>query len=264
MKYWVMKGTPNNDWDQMQHPGKLWTWVTKRPPKNWEKGDRIFCYESSPSKKVVGLADLHNTYMGEDKEGRTKYKVRFLTTRFTYTPNINELRAVKGLEEASFLKSGPASTILSLSEDHARNLFEVLLNGNPEIASVWPGLMPEKEPELGDDVDRRIFELEGRKYFANHLRSERSRTIVLKKKAQALAKYGKLECEVCKFDFKKVFGTLGENFCEVHHLAPLGKSNGRITTELKDLSVVCSNCHRMLHRLPDGEGILDLRRLIRQ
>jgi 5-methylcytosine-specific restriction protein A len=45
-----------------------------------------------------------------------------------------------------------------------------------------------------------------------------------------------------------VYGELGEEFCEVHHLQPSSKADGVVKTELGDLSIVCSNCHRIIHR----------------
>jgi 5-methylcytosine-specific restriction enzyme A len=61
---------------------------------------------------------------------------------------------------------------------------------------------------------------------------------------------GKLICEVdnCGFDFARQYGPLGEGYAQVHHLLPLSKSPkaGR-PIRLKDLAVVCANCHIMIH-----------------
>lgn len=59
---------------------------------------------------------------------------------------------------------------------------------------------------------------------------------------------GSLACEVCAFDFVKHYGKLGEGFCEVHHRKLLATTVVERVTNLEDLAVVCSNCHRMLHR----------------
>jgi len=61
---------------------------------------------------------------------------------------------------------------------------------------------------------------------------------------------GRLVCEVpgCEFDFERVYGKLGEGFAEVHHRKPLAVNDEPMETELADLAVVCSNCHRMIHR----------------
>ncbi|HYT71491.1 MAG TPA: HNH endonuclease, partial [Gemmatimonadales bacterium] len=55
-------------------------------------------------------------------------------------------------------------------------------------------------------------------------------------------------CEVCGFDFLHRYGSIGDGFAEVHHKVPLGRALGERKTKLNDLAVVCSNCHRMLHR----------------
>ena len=56
-----------------------------------------------------------------------------------------------------------------------------------------------------------------------------------------------LQCEVCGFDFEKKYGSLGAGFIEVHHKKPV--SEGEHITDLEnDLVMLCSNCHRMIHR----------------
>ena len=94
-----------------------------------------------------------------------------------------------------------------------------------------------------------------------HLRRERSAAIVKAKKAATLKATGKLCCEVCGFDFQETYGDIGEGFCEVHHLLPLSKSDGQTRTELKDLAVVCSNCHRVIHRT---DPMLSISKLAKQ
>jgi len=89
---------------------------------------------------------------------------------------------------------------------------------------------------------------EGNPRLVAHLQRERSQALVKKKKKQILDATGKLSCEVCGFDFQSFFGEMGEGFCEVHHLQPLSKMDGEVNTTLEDLAIVCSNCHRILHR----------------
>ena len=81
-----------------------------------------------------------------------------------------------------------------------------------------------------------------------HLRLERDRGLVEAKKRAVFDANGNLACEVCRFDFQKCYGSLGEGFCEVHHRKILSKTVGERVTNLDELAVVCSNCHRMLHR----------------
>ncbi|KQR11653.1 hypothetical protein ASF71_20625 [Deinococcus sp. Leaf326] len=99
---------------------------------------------------------------------------------------------------------------------------------------------------------------EGRLLERAHKRRERNREVVGRKLVAAKrAGGGRLECEVCGFDFLKFYGPLGEDFAECHHIRPLSDI-GPTQTKLSDLAVVCANCHRMIHRsrpLLDVEGL---------
>jgi len=74
---------------------------------------------------------------------------------------------------------------------------------------------------------------------------------------------GRLACEVCGFDFAEVFGDLGQDFIECHHKVPLSRSE-ETKTKLRDLAVVCSNCHRMLHRRQPWPAVEELRAVVRE
>ncbi len=73
-------------------------------------------------------------------------------------------------------------------------------------------------------------------------------------------------CQVCDLAFEERYGELGEGFIEVHHLKPLADYEGEVTVDPRDdMAVVCSNCHRMLHRGPKGPlTVEELRRLLLQ
>lgn len=88
---------------------------------------------------------------------------------------------------------------------------------------------------------------EGALRVLSHRVRERSRALMEKKKAAALKCQGALICEVCDFDFHGFYGDMGQGFIEAHHIVPLCKA-GHGLTQLADLALVCSNCHRMLHR----------------
>lgn len=59
---------------------------------------------------------------------------------------------------------------------------------------------------------------------------------------------GALPCEVCRLDFETTYGELGEGYAEVHHTKPLAERGAATKTHLKDLVVLCANCHAMVHR----------------
>lgn len=100
--------------------------------------------------------------------------------------------------------------------------------------------------QIEDDEDYSA--KEGKVIYKLHKLRERDRKINSKKKAQYFKKYRKLDCEVCGFDFYEAYGDLGKGFIEAHHRVPLSKLDCEKIIKLKDLALVCSNCHRMLHR----------------
>lgn len=101
-----------------------------------------------------------------------------------------------------------------------------------------------------DDLDEEVDEIEapeGRAVLVAHYRRERNRKLRAAKIAHVLATGGQIDCDVCRFDFGAAYGAIGEGFIEVHHVLPLHVS-GATMTRLEDLALLCSNCHRMIHR----------------
>jgi len=76
---------------------------------------------------------------------------------------------------------------------------------------------------------------------------ERDRGLRKKKLASVLKSGGVISCEACGFDFRDTYGERGEGYIEVHHVNPLHVT-GPTKTNLDDLALMCSNCHRMCHR----------------
>ncbi len=103
---------------------------------------------------------------------------------------------------------------------------------------------------------------EGKFLTRIHMLRERNSKVVAAKKREVLSKNGKLACEVCDFDFVDTYGDLGLNFAECHHLVPLSELKSITNTKTSDLAIVCSNCHRMLHREPTVRSIEDLRNTV--
>jgi hypothetical protein len=102
---------------------------------------------------------------------------------------------------------------------------------------------------------------EGRRLLRQHRVIERNAQLVADKKSRFQHTHGHLFCEVCSFDFASVYGPLGDGYAECHHTTPLGHIEGVRTSRVEDLAVVCSNCHRMLHR-PPFYSVNDLRELV--
>ncbi len=74
-------------------------------------------------------------------------------------------------------------------------------------------------------------------------------------------------CSICDFDFKEVYGEIGESFIHVHHIVPLNKVNSKYKINFaEDLIPVCPNCHAMLHRKINGNNVTieELKALLRR
>lgn len=55
-------------------------------------------------------------------------------------------------------------------------------------------------------------------------------------------------CQVCGFDFGKIYGKAGEGFIHVHHETPISSKKKQHKVDPKnDLFPVCPNCHAMIH-----------------
>jgi len=98
------------------------------------------------------------------------------------------------------------------------------------------------------EEDEDISVKEGKVIYRLHKLRERDQGINRKKKEKYFKENGKLDCEVCGFDFADTYGELGKGYIECHHRIPLSELEPNSTTSLDDLALVCANCHRMLHR----------------
>ena len=82
-------------------------------------------------------------------------------------------------------------------------------------------------------------------------------------KKNALIKYGKLYCEVCGFDFAEKYGKAGNGFIQVHHKVPLSELKPGGITKESDLSLVCANCHEIIHWHRPWINVNDLKMMIK-
>jgi predicted HNH restriction endonuclease len=55
----------------------------------------------------------------------------------------------------------------------------------------------------------------------------------------------------CGFNFEAQYGELGKGFIHVHHNKPISEMGPTRINPYSDLSVLCPNCHAMIHRKKD-------------
>ena len=101
---------------------------------------------------------------------------------------------------------------------------------------------------------------EGKERYSQHRSYERDPKLAKRVKWNRIISTGKLQCDVCSFDFSEMYGELGEGFIEAHHTVPVANLCGKRKTKLSEIALVCSNCHRMLHR---GKTLLSIEELAR-
>lgn len=119
----------------------------------------------------------------------------------------------------------------------------------------------EGEPALLDpDYDDTGAE-EGGVLLREHLKRERDPRLRARKLQDARRRGQAIACEACGFDFHRTYGERGVGYIECHHRTPLGVT-GKVKTRLGDLALLCSNCHRMIHRTKEWLTVEQLRTLI--
>ena len=89
---------------------------------------------------------------------------------------------------------------------------------------------------------------EGGVRLREHLVRDRSPEAVRKAKELGRSRDPALHCQVCGFSFLEAYGERGEGFIQAHHTIALPELSPGAQTRVKDLALVCANCHCMLHR----------------
>lgn len=102
-------------------------------------------------------------------------------------------------------------------------------------------------------------EIEEKRQYVRHSRIERNTSAAQKVKALLGC-----TCMGCGLDFQRIYGERGKGFIEAHHLKPLHLLPVGQAVPMDpraDFAVLCSNCHRMVHRHKPMLTIEELRSL---
>ena len=114
------------------------------------------------------------------------------------------------------------------------------------------GLDP--SPESDDDEPPNVVAslIELRRYKL-HRRIERN-----PRAAKAAKKLHGVRCQACALQFEERYGDIGKGFIEAHHLRPISSLDEGVAVSYEiaaDFAVLCSNCHRMIHRTNDPSDL---------
>lgn len=198
---------------------------------DWKEDDNFYVV-IFPQSRVGPVAEIHEIH-GEGDEISLSWK---------YAPTKRDGR---NLERKRYFIEALLSDSVTISipfgsdevDDFIDELF-TLANSRQKADSLDPN-----RPSARDGFP------EGKMKQKMHLVRERNSELVRQAKLLALKTYGCLLCECCGMDFQSVYGSIGVGFIEAHHTKPISTlhKDGE-KTQIGDLAMVCSNCHRMLHR----------------
>ncbi len=90
--------------------------------------------------------------------------------------------------------------------------------------------------------------LEGKEQLVLHIKKERNYKLMRQCKKLYAKKDKYLHCEICNFSFFEKYGDIGLDFIEGHHIYPIAELKEETTIKSTDILMICSNCHRMIHR----------------
>lgn len=129
-----------------------------------------------------------------------------------------------------------------------------------EIANALSRFILVEDEDYPDDSPDAEYP-EGEKAYKTHRVIERNQKVIKEAKKQFAMKHnGRLFCEACGIDFTILYGERGKGFIEGHHTKLVSEMKEGEKTKTGDIAMLCSNCHRMIHRKPliTIEGLFDL------
>ena len=252
--------------------GTMWEWLYLRNNLKWfhTKGDLIdslritYGTESNYVKNGLALWQFCNEIQIGDKiVAKVDNKVWFGDVISDYFYNFH--RDYKHVRYVNWNQKGITLSDFTASKDICQSIEKVIEEGT---VNLFDEVYEPYFQEVGSDLDDlMITEIavtdkdglnneadieysEGRKYHISHLIRERNYKVIKQAKIQFMKKHGKLFCEVCNINFSKVYGNRGNNFIEGHHRKLVSEMNEGDKTKAEDIAILCSNCHRMIHRKP--------------
>jgi hypothetical protein len=214
-------------------------------------------------KYVISSITFHVEYLNNDDALCTPIRMNILHDSTVVDIN-GRLREVGGLLSRSDL---PPDVLAS-----ARQYQRIVLSGTPsaELRSVantlrgWlqsaPGVLdqidspstsiaPENAELVAESIEAGELSVdETKRRLVSHYKIDRDRGIIKAKIDQFCKENGSVFCEACGFDFEEKYGEYAKGVIDVHHIKPLSSLLPNTMTKLSDLMLLCSNCHRVIHR----------------
>lgn len=148
--------------------------------------------------------------------------------------------------------SSDSEVYLSNNSKNKRDLFYRKDKGH------W-GLRISQEIDLTEDDEEFP---EGKANLRSHLIRERNTRLIKSAKQQYFQKNPDMKCQICGFSFVEVYGEIGKQYLEGHHIKPVSELDDGCKTKIEDIILICANCHRMIHRKRPWLDINSIQKLI--
>jgi len=128
-----------------------------------------------------------------------------------------------------------------------------------ELEILWEGFTHSKSfafPEEVEEAQGEIFEGVVKRVSVNaYERSPEARR-------KCIEHYG-VTCQVCGFNFEKIYGEVGKDFIHAHHLKQISEIGETYQIDpVQDLRPVCPNCHAIIHKRNPPYTIEEVKRFL--
>lgn len=294
--YWVMHDLPTIFQTEMaEFPGILWVasagkgrwadapWIAAFDPLVTETAQEgfypVYLFNRSLDRVYIslnqGMSHLRNELGTQAKEVMA-HRANILRARVNpeyldrFNSNPIDLNAPSTQSRLAFYEPGhafgklylpdelPSQDELAADLSDMLNLYKtaIIEGGTQELETTGHAVA-----ELGDEYQANA-SLEEKRRLRLHYRIERNQRLT--RLAKQVHGYS---CQICGFNFLKVYGDLGREYIEAHHLTPLHQLPPDSPIRLSprdDFAVLCANCHRMIHRSGAPSDLDDFRALFNQ
>ncbi len=216
-----------------------------------------------------------------ERDPRVVQLSTFLRSQWVYSPSIPEYRSTNSVHRkiedlrtahpdhvGTTTRGGrlSAQVAQAFATDPAQmHTLAVNLNNNQQLdlpldytADDIEAPLPLTESASADDL---VNAVEGRAIRRMVQVYERDPKLRQQKIALSRKTRGSIACEVCAFDFERVYPGRGDGYVEVHHVTPLHTTGAKMNG-IDDLILLCANCHRMIHRPPNWLTPDELRAIV--
>ncbi len=223
---------------------------------NFSVGDIVYIYCAQPTKMI-------------------KYKTVVTATGLKFNETVDDKKFWKDLTLYEKAKDAKYCRLVLISDFYNENLSlpNLLENG----LSSAPQRPIKISPRLNEYITKALYEneliafdlttneqfSEGRQLIKQHISRERNSALIQATKQKFQHDHsGRLYCEICGFDFYEVYGEIGKDYIEAHHKRPISTMQEGEMTNINDMAIVCSNCHRIIHRKKPWLSIEQVKALI--